>query len=223
MSHVLTWFLVAQVGPILVFVFLVSLFYGDDELPEATPIWFLFATSILIWFGYGIGTLIETVRRGNGPEIELGLKAPFAMYGVAVVVGIITQLVLLPVLYWPILKLNPDLDVGEAAETLVAEYDTPLEILVFTFIAVVAAPVAEELFYRGLLLRGLTHYMPAAMSVVLSALIFSAVHLQLVQLPGLFLFGLVAGVMVFYTGRVGVSIATHMAFNLTAVVGLFWL
>jgi membrane protease YdiL (CAAX protease family) len=223
MAQVLTWFLVAQVGPMLIFVFLVGVFYADSELPEATPIWFLAATSSLIWVGYGAGTIIETVRRGKGPEIELGLMAPFAMYVGAAVIGAITQLVLLPILYWPIVKLNPELDVGEAAETLVAEYDTAPEILVFALIAVIAAPVVEELFYRGLMLRGLTHYMPASMSVVLTALIFAAVHLQLVQLPGLFLVGLIAGTIVLYTGRVGLSIAMHMAFNLTAVIGLFWL
>lgn len=223
MTQIVRWFLVAQFGPLVLVLALVAVVFGDEGFPDSTPIWLLVVSSALIWVGYGVGTVVETIRTGAGPEVELGIKAPLWMYLVAAILGALTQVGLLPVLYWPILKLAPNLNVGGAAESLVADYDSVIEIAIFTLVAVVAAPIVEELFYRGLLLRGLTHYMHPAYSVVLSALIFAVIHFQLAQLPGLFMFGLIAGMIVYYTGRVGVSIVLHMAFNLTAVAGLFWI
>ena len=223
MTQVFRWFFVAQVGSFFVAILLLSFVFDDEGFPAETPIWLLVVTGLMIWVGYGLGTIITTQRTGSGPEVELGLKAPLNLYAGAAVLGVVTQLILLPALYWPILKLNPDLDVGEAAEKLTSSFDTPFEIAIFCLVAVVAAPVVEELFYRGLMLRGLTHHVHPALAVVISAFVFAAVHFQLIQLVGLFLFGLIAGAVVYFTDRVGVSIVLHMAFNLTAVVGLFWL
>jgi membrane protease YdiL (CAAX protease family) len=57
-------------------------------------------------------------------------------------------------------------------------------------------------------------------ALVASAVFFGLVHLQGLQLPGLILFGLVAGVCAQRTGRLGMSIIAHAAFNATALVGL---
>ena len=222
-TDVLRWFFVAQLAPIVVTLAIVGLVFGDEGFPDPFPIWLLIASSSMIWVGYGYGTVRETKRHGLGPDAELGLKAPALHYLAAAALGVFTQLVLVPVLYWPILKMNPDLDVGEAAEKLVESYQSPVEIALFCLVAVVAAPIVEELFYRGLMQRGLTHLMHPALAVVVSAFIFAGVHFQLIQLAGLFMFGLVAGAVVYFTGRVGLSIALHMGFNLVGVVGLFWL
>ncbi len=223
MAEILRWFFVAQLGPIVVAIILLSFVFGEEGWPTPTPIWLLVVSSFMIWVGYGLGTVLQTKRTGAGPEFELGLKAPIAHYLAAGLLGVFTQVVLVPALYWPILKMNPDLDVGAAAEELTESYDTAVEIALFCLVAVVAAPVVEELFYRGLALRGLTNHMHPALAVVVTAFVFAAVHLQLVQLVGLFMFGLIAGAVVYFTGRVGLSIALHVGFNLTGVVGLFWL
>lgn len=221
--EVFVWLFIAQFSSIAIYLLVVGLAYGSEPVPSPLPIWLLVLSSVGLWFGYGIGPVREAIQRGHGVEAELGLRARYGEYGAGALLGVVTQLVLLPLLYVPILWLNPDADVGEAAEELVAGFDTLGEQLLFFFVAVVAAPVVEELFYRGLMLRGLTHYLPAWLSVVTSALVFAAIHFQLLQLPGLFLFGLIAGSVVLYTGKVGVSIAMHMAFNLVTVLILFWL
>jgi hypothetical protein len=51
-------------------------------------------------------------------------------------------------------------------------------------------------------------------------LFFALVHFQVLQIPGLFLFGLIAGTCAQRTGRLGMSILAHAAFNATAVVML---
>ena len=47
---------------------------------------------------------------------------------------------------------------------------------------------------------------------------FAVIHFRPVEYPGLFAFGLVAGACLLVTGRLGMSIATHVAFNVTGLL-----
>lgn len=103
--------------------------------------------------------------------------------------------------------------------------------------ATVLAPVVEELFFRGLLLRSIRGSISGRsvwMAVVLSAALFAALHLvvadsaaeALVTGVGTFLVGLAAGAAAVLTGRLGPAIVTHVVFNasllalgVTAVTG----
>jgi hypothetical protein len=78
---------------------------------------------------------------------------------------------------------------------------------------VVAAPVVEELMYRGLLQQGLANSLGATRAWLIAAVVFGAVHLQPVEFPGLFAFALLLGYIYRRTGRLGMCITTHMAFN----------
>ena len=48
---------------------------------------------------------------------------------------------------------------------------------------------------------------------LIAAVVFGAVHLQPVEFPGLFAFALLLGYVYRRTGRLGMCITTHMAFN----------
>jgi membrane protease YdiL (CAAX protease family) len=54
--------------------------------------------------------------------------------------------------------------------------------------------------------------------VVASALLFAGTHLDLLSLPALFVFGLVAGYLAIRTGRLGLPWWTHVGFNATTMV-----
>ena len=54
----------------------------------------------------------------------------------------------------------------------------PVALGMFFFTAAVAAPVFEEILFRGFLLPSLTRYMPIWGAIGLSSLIFSAAHLS---------------------------------------------
>jgi uncharacterized protein len=63
-----------------------------------------------------------------------------------------------------------------------------------SFVAIVlVAPFFEELLFRGIILRGLLARMSAAKAVVLSSLLFGAMHANIYQLVDAGLFGLVLG------------------------------
>ena len=137
-------------------------------------------------------------------------------------IGIIVQAVLVPALYWTLELLLPwDLgDVSEQARTLTDRAGSDAEIFLLVVMVVVGAPIIEELFFRGLLMRSIQARLNDGLALVLSSLFFALVHFQVLQIPGLFLFGLIAGTCAQRTGRLGMSILAHAAFNATAVVML---
>jgi hypothetical protein len=88
---------------------------------------------------------------------------------------------------------------------------------------VVLAPLAEELLFRGILLRGLLRRTTPEIAVFATALVFAIVHVlgdlgTGYYVPAFLLLGLVSGWRAVVTGRIGQSVALHAGFNLLAAV-----
>lgn len=95
-------------------------------------------------------------------------------------------------------------------------------IAVVAFAAVVAAPVAEEFFFRRILLGWLDHRLPSpggATAILLSSLAFGLAHWGqgLAWIP-LVLFGIVLGELARRRGSLVPSILLHALFNGSSVV-----
>jgi membrane protease YdiL (CAAX protease family) len=102
------------------------------------------------------------------------------------------------------------------------------------FVAVaVVTPIAEEVFFRGLLLRALEKRFNTMIAVVVSSVVFGSLHLAGVTsaeslselaLHGLFIavvitgYGVVFAVLDVWTGRLWPSIIAHMVINGIGVV-----
>jgi membrane protease YdiL (CAAX protease family) len=97
--------------------------------------------------------------------------------------------------------------------------DVPSKVLLVLVVAI-GAPIAEEIFFRGFLQRGLMALVPAPAAIAGSSLLFALTHIQLLQFPALAAFGAVLGILAHRTGRLGPSIFTHMGFNAVTVVSL---
>jgi len=87
-------------------------------------------------------------------------------------------------------------------------------------VVVVGAPVVEELFFRGLVLRSLQRRFGDVWAVVGSAMLFGVAHFEPLQLPALVGLGVVLGVMAVYNKRLGPSIFAHAGFNLVTMIAL---
>ncbi len=140
-----------------------------------------------------------------------------AVQGLAI--GVVAQVVAVPAIYVPILLLTDDLDVSGPARDLVDRADGMGIALLFVMV-VVLAPVAEELFFRGLALRALEARMAPRVALVVSALFFGVTHFQLLQLPALVMIGLVCGWLAQRDGRLGRAVWAHVGFNATTTVVL---
>lgn len=75
------------------------------------------------------------------------------------------------------------------------------------------APFFEELLFRGFLLPVLARRQPLAAALVLSALLFGAIHLQPAGLPVLGTLGLVLGLALRQTGSLRTPILVHACWN----------
>ncbi len=179
----------------------------------------LAAGQIGLWLGLLGWPLLASRVKGSGSLVDdFGLRArPWDALGLAV--GIVCQLVVIPLLYLLVQLVTGDLDVEGPARELADRAHGP-GFVVLALLVALGAPVVEELFFRGLLLRAAERRLGTRWALAISSVAFAASHFQLVQFPGLALVGLVFGILVVRTGRLGPAIAAHIAFNATAVVSL---
>jgi membrane protease YdiL (CAAX protease family) len=186
----------------------------EETAPEVISVTALLANSIFIWL-FLVGVPVFATRvKGNGLVADLGLRVR-PVDGLAFVVGVVLQAIVVPLLYWPLLPLfdRTSDDVESEARRLVdGTHGAGVALLVL--IVCVGAPFAEELFFRGLTQRAvLKRWGRPAVAVALSSLVFGVSHLQGLQLPALLVFAVVAGALAQRTGRLGTSILCHAGFN----------
>ncbi len=134
--------------------------------------------------------------------------------------GLVMQLVLLPLLYWPILQVFEDLDVGEPARELADMAVAPLDVVALVAMTVVLAPLTEEVFFRGLVQGALHDRLGPAPAVLIASVVFAVTHFQVVQFPGLLVVGVVNGCLVLATRRLGAALWSHVGFNAVTVTVL---
>ncbi len=84
--------------------------------------------------------------------------------------------------------------------------------------AVIIAPIAEEILFRGLILQRLKKSMSPWLAVLISAVFFAAFHGNLYQGVYTFLFGLAAGYMVLRFSSLWYGVLMHFALNGTNVL-----
>lgn len=172
-----------------------------------------------LWLGLLGVPLVATRLRGNGPVRDLGWRMETRDAPVGFLLGVACQLVLVPLVSLPFVWLtdNDYDELSRPAEDL-ADKATGLGILVLVLVVVVAAPLAEEVFYRGLLQRSLLRRLPAWPAMIVTSVVFGASHFQALQFPALAAFGLLLSVIARRTGRLGMNTWAHVGFNATTVV-----
>lgn len=215
---VLTWFAAYVVGAILSSaVFALS---GADSSADLGPGW-LAGASLAQWVPMVTAIWYLGRRFGIGDlAADFGMSfRPIDLIGVPL--GVITQLVLVRLVYVPLESLWPDtfaLDKIEerARTTYESAHGNGLVLLVL--VVVVGAPLVEELTYRGLLQGAFTRRLNDWIGVVVVAAWFAIVHFQPIEIPGLFVVGLVLGICAVRTGRLGLGVVTHLAFNATGLI-----
>lgn len=93
----------------------------------------------------------------------------------------------------------------------------PVQILLI----VIAAPVSEEVCFRGMLFGGLRTRMPRIAAALLNGLIFGALHALtgITAVPPLIFFGFVLALLYEKTGSIVPGILLHMLNNSVALLG----
>lgn len=99
------------------------------------------------------------------------------------------------------------------------QYDTPY-FAVSVIMTVIIGPVAEELMFRGVILRGLSE-VSGRFAILMSAAMFGLMHGNLTQAFCAFIFGLVLGYAAVKTDSLILPIAGHIMANLVTTTVSF--
>jgi len=176
-----------------------------------------------LWAGLVGAAVFASRRHGSGTlGTDYGLRVAWVDLVGGAALGLACQYLLVPLLYLPVRALDPGVvgQLSAPARRQTGAVHGDLGVAVLVALLVVGAPVVEELFFRGLLLRSLLGRLPTPAAIVVSALLFGLAHLEPLQLLGLAAFGVVLAVVAWRTERLGPGIAAHAAFNASAVISV---
>lgn len=208
------WFLLAVAGSFLVLA-------TDQSGSVARGIGMIVAT-VLPWAALIGWPVLMTKVRGNGPVVDLGLRWKWSDIGWGLLWGL-AGLVVAIVLAMLTTALFGDFSsaAGDVAESLA---DNKVIFAIFLLTVVFGAPFAEEFFFRGYVFAafGKKGWLPI-LSVLMSAAIFAAWHLEPVRLLLLFGIGVTLGLARWLTSSLTTSIVAHMTNNLVSSITLIGL
>jgi membrane protease YdiL (CAAX protease family) len=175
---------------------------------------------VALWAGFLGAPLVATHRRGTASlRRDFGLWARPRDALVGIPVGIAAQFVLVPLIYVPFRALFDVDDLSRPARELV-DRASGAELVVLAAALIVVAPIIEELFFRGLLLRAWERRASTVWAVTGSAVVFGVTHFELLQLPALAAVGGVFALLAVQARRLGPAIWAHAAFNAATVAAL---
>lgn len=104
---------------------------------------------------------------------------------------------------------------------LFAQMENAGQLLALMILAVVMAPLAEELLFRGVVYRFLKSRASSVIAVGASGILFAALHFNLLSFPTLVGVGILLALLFEWTGSLRAPILFHMLFNLNTVVLIF--
>lgn len=99
--------------------------------------------------------------------------------------------------------------------------DIPL-IMIICFSAAIAAPLVEELIFRGYLYPIMKKYTGAWFALITTSLLFGIIHVSLVPFIPLAIFGAMLVLLYEYTGTIWTPIIAHCIFNTTTLVNILY-
>jgi uncharacterized protein len=164
-------------------------------------IYYLLAIGIPFWIVYSIRKS-KTNYHSFNLTIENTRIIPLVIVGtIALLFGIIS----------PIGNLIP---MPESIRKAFMDFGSQTGIFAF-FLMVIAAPILEELIFRGIILDGLLKKYSSTKSILISSLLFGLVHLNPWQFVTGLIIGIFSGWVYYRTRSLSFSIIIHAAANLS--------
>lgn len=190
-----------------------------------------------LWIGF-IGTALwasMVTTRNRSPferlRTDFGFEFRWSDVPLGIVAGVFGQYALTILFELPLYPFVPHLfkRLGAPARSLTSGESTGA-LLLLGIIVCLGSPLVEELFFRGLFLRGLVGLARGRLgwgpiagvlgSAVLSGLVFGLIHGEPLQLLALAGFGMLLALLACTTGRLGAGIVAHVTFNSLTFIAL---
>jgi len=212
---VLAW-LLAYVAALPLQGILISITGHGGEKSDTWPISMTVLSIFCLWIPF-VGMLMIVSQRWGQGHFQNDFKVRTRWIDLAgLPLGVASQLLLVPAVYWPLQRIWPEAFSSDEIEQRAHELWDKAHggwIVVLVLVVALGAPIIEELVYRGLILQALQSRLNDWLALVIGSAWFALIHLQPVELPGLFAFALVLGICFQRTGRLGMSVFAHIGFN----------
>jgi uncharacterized protein len=192
------------------------------------PEWYVVVTLVGLWIGFIGAPWLASRTQGTRDFVrDLGLRFKLIdLVGIAIGVG---GQILVAIMYAPF---QHDIHNFNAPSQKLTGASHGAGFIVIAIATVLLAPAAEELFFRGLLLKGIVRlFTPlggagarrtagVVLAVIADGLLFGLAHGEWVQLAGLAFFGMILAAVSYRTGRLGMNMVAHASFNLVAIIAI---
>jgi hypothetical protein len=174
--------------------------------------WGLWFSEIVLFAGLAV---IGYQVAGFAPLRAMGLQRfePRA-FGLGFLFGLVNYVAWAVPLMAAAQAIFPRSMVEQFDSSQVFERASAIELAIVLIGVSVAAPIGEELVFRGFLQRGLELHRGAPRAIVVTAFLFSAFHLDPVGLTARFELGVLFGLLAWRAGSLWPAIAAHAANNL---------
>ena len=177
----------------------------------------LFQGGLLVGVCIGVFALRHKVHAIEGPASVPGRPNPL-LGGAATLVTALPVLLALNLLWtWLLERFGFPLDQQELVE-LFRRADSPALVGVVVFMAVLVAPVVEELIFRAGIFRFLRTRIPRPVALGLQAVVFALLHGNFAAFAPLVVLGITFALAYERSGRILVPIIAHGLFNLNTIL-----
>ena len=174
--------------------------------------------SMLVLDAFVVLTIL-TFAAGKGPSIGAAIGFPSRKLLRGIRAGLFGYLAVFPwlfILLWLVVEVarwlgfQPPL---EMIQELVFEDNRTSVLVLTTLLACVIGPVAEELFFRGIVYTALRQRMPRLVAMLVSGALFSLIHTSLVGFLPIMVLGCLLAYLYERTGSLASPLAVHMLHN----------
>ena len=227
-------FLVGQIGAVI-FAAIGGAIAGDTgaqlqaiATASVPPEWYVVVTLLGLWIGFIGAPWLASFFQGTRHFLrDLGIRMKWIDL-IGIPIGLAGQF-LVVLMYAPF---QHDIHDFNGPTTRLTGSAHGGGFVVIAIATIVFAPAMEELFFRGLLLKGLVRaFTPLAakgrvraftivLAVIVDGLLFGLAHGEWVQLAGLAVFGMILAAISYRTGRLGMNFLAHATFNGVAILAL---
>ena len=195
---------------------------------------FLVASTLGLWLGFvGVPAAVTRWRGARSFAADFGWSLRWSDVWLGVVAG--AALIGVGQLFTAVASAT-GADLSDADNAAFLAQLPAVWKVVMVAVTVVGAPLVEELFFRGLMLRGafktarrrLGARSSAVVAVAGSSLVFGVMHVPAASAGGLLLFavtgtfGVVLAVLAVVTGRLGAGIVAHVCVNAVGAAAAVW-
>jgi membrane protease YdiL (CAAX protease family) len=173
---------------------------------------YMFSGNAFTWFGF------ENVARGRWFLIVFVLA--FTLIPLVNLLNLLNEMVVFPEsLSWLETKLRSSEEAAERMMEIFLNTDTTGDIMSNLFMIALLPAIGEELIFRGIFQKLLIKWTRNVhWGIILSAFLFSAMHMQFYGLLPRWVLGIMFGYLLVWSGSVWLPIFAHLVHNTLAVI-----